>query len=268
MKVLIAESEVEVDSGTRLMELRDRIKPGADVVVLNGAPVSGDTELNEGDRVVFIRRGEVPAGDELENLLVARHTPGVHEKVKAACVGVAGLGGLGSVVAIALARIGLGKLIIADYDVIEPSNLNRQHYFIDQIGMTKTEAMAVNLKRINPYMDLETHHVRLDPYNIPEIFGGVDVLVEAFDMAESKAMLMNSFAVAFPETPLVMASGMAGYGPGNTIGVKKLSSQIYIVGDLTSGARSGCGLMAPRVGVAAHMQANTALRLLLGEEDR
>ena len=259
---------MELDSGTGLMELRDRIKPDADVIVLNGAPASSDTELKEGDQVVFIQRGEQPDADELENLLVARHTPGVHEKVKNACVGIAGLGGLGSAVAIALARIGIGKLIVADFDVVEPSNLNRQHYYIDQIGMNKTEAMAVNLKRINPYMTLESHHVKLDKGNIPEIFDNVDAMVEAFDTAEGKAMLMNSFASSFPDVPLVMASGLAGYGPGDTIGVKKISSSVYIVGDLISDARPGRGLMAPRVGVAAHMQANTVLRLLLGEEDR
>ncbi len=268
MNILIAERQTDIEPGTRLMALRDQVKPGADVVVRNGAPASADVELQEGDRVVFIRRGERPGAEELEHLLAARHTPGVHEKVKHARVGIAGLGGLGSAVAIALARIGIGALVLADFDVIEPSNLNRQHYFIDQIGMPKTAAMALTLERINPCITVETHRVKLDPENIPTIFAGVDLMVEAFDTAAGKAMLAGSFAGAFPDIPLVMASGLAGYGPGDTIGLKRLSANIYIVGDLTSGAEPGRGLMAPRVGIAAHMQANTALRLLLGTEDR
>jgi sulfur carrier protein ThiS adenylyltransferase len=181
-------------------------------------------------------------------------------------VGIAGLGGLGSAVAVALARVGVGRLILADFDVIEPSNLNRQQYFVDQLGMAKSEALAANLSRINPYVRLETHSVRLAPENVPEVFSEVDVLVEAFDRADQKAMLMESFGAAFPDKPVVMASGLAGHGPGATIGVRRLGRSVYVVGDLESAAEPGRGLMAPRVGVAAHMQANTVLRLLLGEE--
>jgi sulfur carrier protein ThiS adenylyltransferase len=266
VKVLVGEREQEVPEGTTLLELRDRLKPDADVVVYNGAPAAGDPEVADGDRVVFITRGEVPDEEELEALLVARHTPGIHEKVKRACVGVAGLGGLGSAVAVALARVGVGRLILADFDVIEPSNLNRQQYFVDQIGMPKSAALAANLARINPYVKLETHTVRLTAGNVPEVFAGADVLVEALDSADQKAMLMESFAAAFPDRPVVMASGLAGHGPGTTIGVRRLGRSVYVVGDLESGAAPGRGLMAPRVGIAAHMQANTVLRLLLGEE--
>ena len=125
--------------------------------------MAADRELREGDRVVFIRRGEVPSADELEGLMVSRHTPGVHAKVKAATVGIAGLGGLGSAIAVALARTGVGCLVLADFDVVEPSNLNRQQYFVDQIGMYKTEALAENLARINPHVRVVTHAVKLSP---------------------------------------------------------------------------------------------------------
>ena len=172
------------------------------------------------------------------------------------------MGGLGSAVAVALARMGIGKLILADFDVVEPSNLNRQQYFIDQLGQTKAAALEANLKRINPYVSYESHCVKVSPKNIHELFGGVDVMVEAFDRADQKAMLMQHFKTA----PLVAASGLAGYGSGETIRVRKMGKQIYIVGDCETGAAPGCGLMAPRVGIAAHMQANTVLRILLGEE--
>ncbi len=266
MKILLAEREIEVEPGTTLFALRDRLKPDADVVIFNGAPASADRELAEGDSAVFIRRGEAPSEKELEALMAARHTPGVHARVKRATVGVAGLGGLGSAAAIALTRLGVGRLVLADFDVVEPSNLNRQQYFVEQIGSLKAEALRANLTRINPYVKLTTHSVRLTPGNVPEVFGDVDVLVEAFDAADQKAMLMESFAAAYPERPLVMASGLAGHGPGGDIGVRKLGRCIYVVGDLESAAEPGRGLMAPRVGIAAHMQANLVLRLLLGEE--
>jgi sulfur carrier protein ThiS adenylyltransferase len=266
MKIRLNEREADVEPGLRLFALRDRVKPGADVVVYNGAPASVDRPLAEGDRVVLIRRGERPGADELHALMAARHTPGVHDRVRRAAVGVAGLGGLGSAVAVALARLGVGRLVLADFDIVEPTNLNRQQYFIDQLGRLKTEALAENLARINPYVRLELHAVRLVPENVPAIFGGVDVLVEAFDRAEEKAMLLDAFAAARPDTPVVLASGLAGHGRCETLRVRRLGRNIYVVGDLESAAEPGRGLMAPRVGVAAHLQADVALQLLLGED--
>jgi len=262
MKIKLNERGITVDAGTTLFQLRDREKPAADVLIYNGAAVAGDVALADGDGVNLIVRGKIPPADELEALMVARHTPGVHEKIKSATVGIAGLGGLGSAVAVALARIGVGRLILADFDVIEPSNLNRQQYFIDQLGMTKAVALEDNLRRINPYVEYEAHCIRLTPENIPTLFTAADVLVEAFDRADQKAMLLQSFK----NKPIVAASGLAGYGSGETIGVRKMGNRIHIVGDLETGAAPGCGLMAPRVGIAAHMQANVVLRLLLGEE--
>lgn len=262
MKIQLNERELVVEAGLTLFQLRDREKPGADVLVHNGAAVSEDLALSEDDCVNLIQRGEIPPADELEALMAARHTPGVHKKLKGATVGIAGLGGLGSAVAVALARIGVGRLILADFDVVEPSNLNRQQYFIDQLGQSKAAALETNLKRINPYVVYEAHCVRITPENIAELFGDVDVMVEAFDRADQKAMLLEAFKGA----PVVAASGMAGHGSGETIGVRRMGEHIYIVGDLETGAAPGCGLMAPRVGIAAHMQANLVLRILLGEE--
>jgi sulfur carrier protein ThiS adenylyltransferase len=197
--------------------------------------------------------------------MVARHTPGVHAAVKKACVGIAGLGGLGSAIAIALARLGIGKLVLADFDVVEPSNLNRQQYFIDQIGMHKTEAIEQNLKRINPYVELEMHNVLLTAENLPQIFEDVDILVEAFDGPDAKAMLLETFSKIASEKQIVMASGLAGFEPSNTIVTRKMGKNLTIVGDLVTGAKPGTGLMPPRVGIAAHHQANAILRIILGK---
>jgi len=264
IEITVSERPCSITAGTTLFALRDSLRPKADVVVLNGAPVAEDTPLKAGDAVVFIQRGVVPERDELEALMAARHTPGVHQRLKTACVAIAGAGGLGSAVAIALARIGVGRLIVADFDVVEPSNLNRQQFFIDQIGLPKVEALAVNLARINPYVAIETHLVRLNPENIPTLFGQAQILVEAFDAADQKAMLVACWQSHFPDRPVVAATGLAGHMPSNTIRTRKIGRSLVVVGDLETAAMPGTGLMAPRVGVAAHHQANAVLRLLLG----
>lgn len=265
IEIEVAERAMRVEAGTTLHALREKVKPGADVVVYNGAVAGADLTLKARDKVVFIRRGETPAADELEALMAARHTPGVHAVLKGSCVGIAGAGGLGSAIAIALARIGVGRLIIADFDVVEPSNLNRQQYFVDQLGLLKVEALKENLARINPYVAVDAVAARLTPENIGGVFASVQVLIEAFDAADQKAMLVESFGRAFPEKPMVVASGLAGHASSNSVATRKLGPRLYVVGDLVTGAQPGTGLMAPRVGIAAHHQANAALRLLLGE---
>ncbi len=266
IQIKLAERCVEVEGGITLHQLRARMKPDADVVVVNGAPMPHDRPLQSGDEVVFIKRGEMPGREELEALMAARHTPGVHAVLKRSAVGIAGLGGLGSAIAIALARIGVGRLVLADFDVVEPSNLNRQQYFIDQIGLYKTDALRANLVRINPYVVLECHTVRLTKQNVPVIFRDVGVMVEAFDAADQKAMLVESFCTARPGAPIVLATGLAGHMPSNTVTTRKVGRSLVVVGDLVTAAAPGTGLMAPRVGVAAHHQANAVLRLLLGED--
>lgn len=266
MKIRINEKDAEITSGTTLGQLATEYRPGADVLILNGFPSPADTQLKERDEVFLIRRGQQPGRDELEGLMAARHTPGVHAKLKRACVGIAGAGGLGSAVAVALARIGVGRLIIADFDVVEPSNLNRQQYFIDQIGQLKVAALTDNLRRINPYVSVEPHPLLLTPENIPGLFAPCPVVVEAFDRADMKAMLVDTVLTALPQTAVVAASGVAGYGPNNTISTRKMAQRLYLVGDNVSEAKPGSGLMAPRVGIAAHHQANQAVRIILGEE--
>ncbi len=266
MNIVVNERPVETRDGMTVFALRDEMKPGADVLVVNGAPARTDVALKEGDEVVLIQRGEKPPKDELEALMAARHTPGVHRAIKNSTVGVAGLGGLGSAIAIALARIGIGRLILVDFDVVEPSNLNRQQYFVEDLGRPKTEAMAANLARINPYVKITTHNVRLTPENVPSIFAEIDVLAEAFDTPDGKAMLVESFSTAYPDRPIVVATGLAGHAPSNTIVTRRVGKSLIVVGDLVTAAQPGTGLMAPRVGVAAHHQANAVLQLLLGEE--
>ena len=266
MNIRINEKEVAVGEGSTLAALAATYKPGADVLILNGFPVPADTLLSEGDELFLIRRGELPGEDELEHLMAARHTPGVHARLKQAVVGIAGVGGLGSAVAVALARVGVGRLVMVDFDVVEPSNLNRQQYFVDQIGALKVDALAENLKRINPYVVVETHPLMLAPENIPDIFANCSVVVEAFDRADMKAMLVNSLLSRMPGVTVVASSGLAGYGSNNSIITRRVTARLYLVGDEVSEALPGSGLMAPRVGIAAGHQANQVVRIILGEE--
>lgn len=267
MKVRINEHTVEIGHGLTLGSVASLHKPGADVLILNGFPAPPETGLRDGDELFLICRGEVPTEEELEGLMAARHTPGVHDRLKRAVVGIAGVGGLGSAVAVALARVGVGTLVIADFDVVEPSNLNRQQYFVDQIGRFKVEALAENLRRINPYVTVEKSGLMLSPDNTPTVFSTCQIVVEAFDRADMKAMLVNSLLESLPHCTIVAASGMAGYGINNSITTKRITERLYLVGDGVSEAKPGSGLMAPRVGIAAHHQANQVIRIILGEHE-
>lgn len=177
-------------------------------------------------------------------------------------VAIAGAGGLGSNCAVALARIGVGTLIIADFDKIEKSNLNRQYYFFDQIGKPKASTLKQNIYRINPEIIVDAHDVKLIPANIKELFLGCDVIVEAFDKAEEKKMLIETVLDNFPDTPLVIGSGMAGWGKSNDIKVRQ-EGNIFICGDELSETSEELPPLAPRVGMVANMQANVVLKLLL-----
>jgi sulfur carrier protein ThiS adenylyltransferase len=199
---------------------------------------------------------------DLEKDLCSRHDPLVLAALRAGAVGIAGAGGLGSTAAIALARAGVGRLVIADFDKIEPSNLNRQQYFVDQIGRRKVEALRENLVKINPFGTYEVHDVKITARNARRIFGGVDILIEAFDRAEAKHMLIDAWLSGFPGKPIVAASGLAGFGKTRKLHVRKMGS-LFICGDEESQCGPGTSPMAPRVGIVANMQANLVVELLV-----
>ena len=181
-------------------------------------------------------------------------------RLERAVVGIAGAGGLGSNVAAHLVRAGVRRLVLADFDVVSPSTLNRQFFFRDQIGRRKVDALAENLRRIDPDLELTLHDVRLDAANLPSLFGACDVVVEAFDNVESKSALLS----ALRDRPVVSASGLAGWGRSNAMKVRRLGKDLVLVGDCASDIRAGLAPQSARVGIAAAMQANAVLALLLG----
>lgn len=203
--------------------------------------------------------------DPLEKEFFSRHPLAVIPILKKAKIGIAGAGGLGSNVAVALARSGVGKLVIADFDRVEPHNLNRQQYFVDQIGEYKVVALEQNLARINPFSDYEVHAVSLDAGNIPLIYGDVDIMVEAFDSVESKLELLEVWIDKFPGKPVVMGSGMGGYGNNNQICTRRLFENVYVCGDGKTDVAINPPI-APRVAMVAAMQANLVLELLLRDK--
>ncbi len=184
-------------------------------------------------------------------------------------VGIAGLGGLGSTVAVALARAGVGRLIIADFDKIEKDNLNRQQYFIDQIGKSKVDAMIENLRRINPDVKVEGRREKLNTNNVPNIFTGADVIAECFDKAREKQMLVETVLSKMSRPIVVTVSGLAGYGNSNAIQTKRISARLILVGDSETSIESGPAekriLTAARVGIAACHQANAIIQALVDD---
>lgn len=179
-------------------------------------------------------------------------------------VGIVGCGGLGSNAAWMLVRSGIGSLVLADHDLVEEGNLDRQFFFRDQIGLPKTEALAINLMRIDPIVRLELFQAHIDETNFAGIFSGIDLLIEAVDSAHDKAMLVAVCSEQLPGIPIVSASGLAGYGSTNDIITRHLMGDLWMVGDLVSEVSAEHPLFASRVCVAAGHEAHMAIRILLG----
>lgn len=208
-------------------------------------------------------KGIIPTKKQIDEALEYRHTKSVQDKISRASVAVCGLGGLGSNIAFALARCGIGRLHLIDFDVVDLSNLNRQQYGINQIGKPKPDALKEELLQINPYLDIHTDFIKLSEENIFNLLKEEEYICEAFDVPEQKAMLTNYILENMPEKYLVGASGMAGYGNSNAIVTKKIMSHYYICGDGVSEINENYGLMAPRVMICAAHQANMILQLIL-----
>lgn len=266
MHITLNGRKMELDAGSAF-EVREKYGKPADIIILNGFQIEEDCRLSENDIVNIITKGIMPGEEELESMMTARHTPGVHNELKKGKVAVAGLGGLGSNIAVILARIGVGQLLLVDFDVVEPSNLNRQCYNISHLGMPKTAALKKQIQEINPFIKVELREVRVTENNVRELFEGYDIVCEAFDRPDAKAVLVNTALEQLPDIKVVAASGMAGYESSNLIKTVKPMKRLYICGDLENGAGIGNGLMAPRVLICAGHQANMVLRLLLGIEE-
>ena len=204
----------------------------------------------------------IPTKEEWNKALAERHGKELQRAFAAATVAVCGLGGLGSHISVFLARAGLGKLILIDFDRVDITNLHRQQYKADQIGRYKTEALAESLKEIAPYIETEVHTERITQENAAELLKEADVICEAFDGAEDKAMLADTVLTKMRGKVLVAASGMAGLGSANAIKTRRITDRFYLCGDEESDVADGIGLIASRVMLCAAHEAHTVLRIL------
>lgn len=207
----------------------------------------------------------IPTKKEWMDALEARHGKELQRCFSEATVAVCGLGGLGANIAIALARAGIGKLILIDFDKVDITNLHRQQYKANQIGLYKTEALAKNLSEIAPYVEIKTVIAEISEDNLTAFLREADVVCEAFDNEEAKAMLVNGVLEHLPDSYVVAASGMAGLETPNTIHTQKVTKRFYLCGDRVSDVNDTIGLVAPRVMLCAAHQAQTVLRILAGE---
>ena len=208
--------------------------------------------------------GCIPSKEEMQRTLEARHGKELQAKFTGSTIAICGLGGLGSNIAVSLARAGVGRLILIDFDQVDVSNLHRQQYRADQIGCCKTDALKENLREISPYLDIVTYTVRMEENNLTELLQDADVICEAFDDAEAKAMLVNGVLEKLHTKYLIAASGMAGLGSANSIKTRRVMERFYLCGDGVSDVADDIGLVAPRVMLCAAHQAQMVLRILSG----
>ena len=209
---------------------------------------------------------KIPSREELRQALVQKQGETIVRKLEQATVAVCGLGGLGSNVAINLARAGVKKLVLVDFDTVDVTNLQRQQYKASQVGMPKAVALVENLKEIAPYVEFEAYNEKITDANIDKFVANADVVCEAFDNPEAKSMLVNEVLEKYPQKYLVAASGMAGSDSANSITTRKISKRFYLCGDGKSDVTHGLVLLAPRVQICAAHQALTIIRILSGLE--
>ena len=210
--------------------------------------------------------GELISQEELDRAFDARFPKEMQVKLRGAKVAVAGLGGLGSNIAVMLARSGIGELLLVDFDVVDVTNLNRQMYFISQLGKPKAEALPEILRQINPYLTYKSVCVKVTPENVKELFYEYPIVCEAFDKPDQKAMLVRELLTQCPKTTVVSGNGMAGYGDTNEIRTQQMMGRLYVCGDQSTDVGNGIGLVAPRVAACAAHEANKVLQLIMQKE--
>ncbi|HEX2695368.1 MAG TPA: sulfur carrier protein ThiS adenylyltransferase ThiF [Acidobacteriota bacterium] len=247
------------------------ISPDELLAVVSDSPAAGDTPVLRTSQTkeladLLVAMPLPPSGAAADGLF-SKRDPRVLAALRKGTVGIAGAGGLGSNVAVSLARAGVGRLIVADRDAIEPSNLNRQQYFVSQIGRRKVDALKENLEAINPFSEYVVHDVEVTAANVVPLFGDADIMVEAFDKAETKRMLIETWLSQRPGRPVVAASGLAGYGGNRKLHSRRMGD-LYVCGDEESQCPEGVSPMAPRVAIVANLQANLVVALLVRKRGR
>ncbi len=210
----------------------------------------------------------MPKQEEWDKALEERHGKTLQKKLSETTVAVCGLGGLGSAISVILTRMGIGKLILTDFDKVDISNLHRQQYKASQIGMDKTKALEENLKEFAPYLKTQIYTEQMNEECYLRILSDADIVCEAFDNAEAKADLVNFVLTSMPDKYVIASSGMAGLGSANDIHTRKISDRFYLCGDEKSDVSDGIGLIASRVMLCAAHQAHVVIEILANEIEK
>lgn len=266
MKIIVNGKEITVENHISIENLINQLNIDADIFIVNSFPVSISYIIDNDDVITLIKKGSIPDKEYLEYQLISRQGLKEYNILKNSSAVICGLGGLGSNAAISLARAGVGRLKLIDFDIVEPSNINRQAYFIEHMGIYKTDALKEIINKISPYIDVETSNIYLDETNILNELSGFQVILECFDDVSSKMMLVEKCVNNMPESYIIGASGVAGYYNTDIFKKKSVGSNCIIIGDFENEAGINQGLYAPRVAAAANIQANEAIRYLLKDK--
>ena len=266
MSITVNGRQLDVASGTKASQIMAEFDSlGSDALwLLNGFAFSNDPVLADGDNLLCVSRTKAPDRITYDAIWTARYGERIYNRLKESHIPVCGAGGLGSHIAISLARLGIGGLTIIDKDVVDITNLGRQAYEMNDLGKPKVEALKNILHRINPFINVTAVHTTINESNYDEYLKGYPYVIEAFDSAENKANLTSYVLTHYPETTLIGASGVSGYDHPNTVQTKTLLSKYYQTGDGHS--ESSLGLLAPRVMLCAAHEATMLLHLLLTED--
>lgn len=263
MKIFLNSEQINIKENSKICD----IAKNDSIALKNGKTLPQNYNLVENDKITIAKKSCFPSKKIYYDYLNSRQPDDYQEKIANGKIAVFGLGGLGSNIAIMLARLGVGTLKIVDFDNVDFTNLNRQSYFLDNIGKPKTLALENQLQKINPYISIETYNEFVTEENACVIAQNFDIAIEAFDDPKSKAMLATTLLANNKTIKLVSASGMAGYDTANSITTKKINNRFFVCGDKTSKIETQNDLIATRVMVCASHQAHLALRLLLDLEE-
>lgn len=264
MKIILNGKNIETNFKT-IYDLTSQNNIKNKVFIVNGYQTNKNIDINNNDNIVIIEKKKFPNINQLESMLISRNSPEVFYKIKEAKVIIIGLGGLGSNIAIMLTRIGINNLLLIDFDTVDPSNINRQHYNMSHLGLYKTDALKKQILEINPFSKAQTLNIKIDNLNIDSIIldNDYNIVCESVDDPEIKAFLINKILLKYKTKKIVASSGMAGYFSSNKIQTKKIFDNLYVCGDFISESKINNGLMAPRVQICAGHQANMILRLIM-----
>lgn len=265
MEIILNYSHLNISEKMTIKQLiEDEQLAAVNLIVVNGVLENEDYELKANDEVLAIDKHKLVDGEIIKRALFARNNSYLVTALKQTKVVILGCGGIGSNVARLLVQSGIEQLTLIDYDVVDPTNLNRQFYTYNQIGSYKIDCLGDNLQAINPNVKLTKLNVHLDKDNIASYTAGYDFVIDGFDTPLMKSLIVNSSG--WHGSYLILANGMAGIKPASEIVTRKLTDDVYVCGDGSNGVKPRIGLMATQVTLVASQMANKIIEIINDRE--